>query len=120
MGRTDASGAAGRILARGAILGGLLLAQACVMPAKFTAQTLPVPNDPQVRIVQLPAETYAVVRYTGSRAPDAVARQASRLRQAAPAAGWRLVGEPVSWFYDPPWTVPFVRRNEVAIAVTRD
>jgi len=90
------------------------------MPAKFTAQTLPVPNDPMVRIVQLPAETYAVVRYTGSRNPQAVARQTLRLRQSAPASGWRLTGEPVSWFYDPPWTVPFVRRNEVAIAVTQD
>ncbi|PRC49286.1 heme-binding protein, partial [Mycobacterium sp. ITM-2017-0098] len=25
---------------------------------------------------------------------------------------------PVAWFYDPPWTLPFRRRNEVAVAVT--
>ena len=27
-------------------------------------------------------------------------------------------GEPVAWFYDPPWTLPFRRRNEVAVTVT--
>jgi hypothetical protein len=27
-------------------------------------------------------------------------------------------GKPVAWFYDPPWTLPFRRRNEVAVTVT--
>jgi hypothetical protein len=26
-------------------------------------------------------------------------------------------GEPFAWFYDPPWTIPFRRRNEVAVSV---
>jgi hypothetical protein len=26
-------------------------------------------------------------------------------------------GEPVTWFYDPPWTLPFRRRNEVAVSL---
>ena len=28
-------------------------------------------------------------------------------------------GDPVVWFYDPPWTLPPLRRNEVAVRVTR-
>ena len=33
------------------------------------------------------------------------------------ASAWRASGEPQGWFYDPPWTIPFRRRNEVAVSV---
>jgi hypothetical protein len=34
-----------------------------------------------------------------------------------PATRWEAAGEPVAWFYDPPWTIPALRRNEVAVPV---
>jgi hypothetical protein len=42
------------------------------MPAKYSRDTLPAPNDPGVAIVELPEETMAVLRYSGARDPDAV------------------------------------------------
>ncbi|HEY2195594.1 MAG TPA: hypothetical protein VGH76_25280 [Actinomycetospora sp.] len=33
--------------------------------------------------------------------------------------GVDVVGEPVAWFYDPPWTLPFRRRNEIAVPVAQ-
>jgi hypothetical protein len=89
-----------------------------VMPSRYrTVEDLPAPNDPAVRIVSEPARRYAVRRFTGSRAPTAVATQADALLRDAAAAGWTIRGQPVAWFYDPPWTIPFVRRNEVAAPV---
>lgn len=87
------------------------------MPASFTMQTLPVPDDDRVRLVEVPPETYAVLRFSGSIAPAAVDERKQSLLRIVSASRWTAAGEPVAWFYDPPWTVPFLRRNEVAVAV---
>jgi hypothetical protein len=77
----------------------------------------PVPNDPRVRIVEVAGETVAVFRFTGSIDPGSVAAARARLLAALPRTGWVAAGEPVTWFYDPPWTIPALRRNEIAIPV---
>jgi hypothetical protein len=43
------------------------------MPADHSMETLPAPNDPAVKLVTVPAETVAVLRFTGDRGPEAVA-----------------------------------------------
>jgi hypothetical protein len=89
------------------------------MPAQYTLDTLPQPNNPAVHIVTVPAQTMAVYRYTGSidaAATTAARRELSRLLEGS---GWTATGQPVSWFYDPPWTLPFLRRNEAAVPVAR-
>jgi len=90
-----------------------------IMPAKYTRASLPIPNDPDVKIVDVPAQDYAVLRYTGSTGAPGVARKTADLRAALAGKTWETTGEPLSWFYDPPWTAPFLRRNEVAIPVVR-
>lgn len=88
------------------------------MPADYTLQTLPVPNDPQVRLATVPPETMAVLRFSGSPTPQAVAAKTSDLVAALEGTAWRPTGAPVAWFYDPPWTLPPLRRNEVAVPVS--
>lgn len=89
------------------------------MPSEYNDQTLPAPADPAVRIVAVPAETMAVLRFTGSRSSEAMARGRAELLRALRAGPWVVAGEPVDWFYDPPWTLPMLRRNEVAVPVRR-
>lgn len=88
------------------------------MPAERTMDMLPTPNDAAVNLVEVPAETVAVLRFTGDRGPDAVASQTADLFSALQKTEWSPAGTPVAWFYDPPWTIPFRRRNEVAVPVT--
>ncbi len=88
------------------------------MPAQYTMATLPEPLDTAVTLVSVPAETMAVTRFSGSRSASAMADGRARLRQALAGGAWTVAGEPVDWFYDPPWTLPFLRRNEVAVTVT--
>lgn len=90
-----------------------------IMPAKYTRQTLPTPSDPDVRLVDLPAQDYAVLRFSGSRSGAAVSKRTEELERALAGKSWSVAGEPVAWFYDPPWTPPFLRRNEVATPVAR-
>ena len=87
------------------------------MPRDYTAATLPKPTDPDIRVVELPATTLAAVRFAGVPTPDAVVAAETRLRHALDDTPWTVVGEPETFFYDPPWTLPFLRRNEVALPV---
>ena len=89
------------------------------MPAQYTVATLPHPDDPAITIVTVPAETYGVYRYTGSTAPAATAFADREVLQRLQGSGWSPEGQPVTWFYDPPWTLPFLRRNEAAVRVTK-
>jgi hypothetical protein len=89
------------------------------MPAEYTRDTLPVPDDTGIVIVEVPAETVAVIVFTGSIAVEAVHTQARLLRRILGTTAWRMVGAPVAQFYDPPWTLPLLRRNEVAVRVER-
>jgi len=88
------------------------------MPAGFTLESLPVPNDDRVRLVPVPAESVAVLRFSGTASSAAVAARTAELRQELQAYGFETAGPPATWLYDPPWTIPFRRRNEIAIAIT--
>ncbi len=87
------------------------------MPSKWTMETLPTPNDDRVRLVSVSPETMAVLQFSGDRSPKAVAARAAELRKMLQDNGIMPTGEVTAWFYDPPWTLPFRRRNEVAIPV---
>jgi hypothetical protein len=87
------------------------------MPAGYTRATLPEPEDPRVRILEVPAETVAVLGFTGSTAAAAVAARQERLGAVLAGSPWKATGPAVALFYDPPWTLPFRRRNEVAVPV---
>ena len=87
------------------------------MPAKYTLETLPTPNDKAVEIVTVPQETIAVLQYSGGIGADAVHEAEQRLMRTVAAAGLRAAGEPFTWFYDPPWTLPPLRRNEAAVVI---
>ncbi len=87
------------------------------MPAAKTMESLPQPNDPAVRLVNVAPETVAVRRYSGSISSRAVASQTAQLMRTLRENGFEPIGTPAAWFYDPPWTLPALRRNEIAVAV---
>ena len=87
------------------------------MPSKWTMDTLPEPDDDKVELVPVPGETVAVLRFSGDRGPQAVTDHVDQLRNILGDNAIEPIGEPVAWFYDPPWTLPFRRRNEIAIPI---
>lgn len=88
------------------------------MPASYTRETLPLPNDDRVGIVDVPAETVAVLRYSGIPSASAAAENRAALMTALGATRWQPASAPFDWFYDPPWTLPPLRRNEAVVSVT--
>jgi len=85
------------------------------LPAKFSRDRAPEPTDPRVKIVAAPAETVAILRFSGSGKD--FASQQNELLGILQASVWRPSGAPYTLFYDVPFTPPFLRRNEAAVAV---
>lgn len=90
-----------------------------VMPAGYTLDTLPVPDDPAVALKAVPAERVAVVRFAGRATAADLERRLAALRAFMREQKLTPLGAPIYAFYNPPWTLPFLRRNEIMIAVAR-
>jgi SOUL heme-binding protein len=89
------------------------------LPAVLMVETAPAPLDPMIHIIAVPPASMAVRRFSGIPRPATVAIERDRLMSGLRASSWIAMGDPVTWFYHPPWTLPWLRRNEVAIEVQR-
>lgn len=88
------------------------------LPSSITSGNAPEPNDQRVRLVEVPEETIAALRFTGTWGKDTIALRQRELLTALAGSRWQPSGEPFTQFYDPPFTLPFLRRNEVAVKVS--
>jgi SOUL heme-binding protein len=87
------------------------------LPARYDTATAPRPTDDRVRIVSVPAQELAVLRFTGAVDATILADRSDRLQAAPTRSSWRAVGDLALLRYDAPFTIPFLRRNEIAVAV---
>lgn len=86
------------------------------MPSQYTMQTLPKPNNPNITITEVPAQTYGVIKFSGLAGSKKVATKTEELQSWMQTQNLTITGEPELARYNPPWTLPFLRRNEVMIA----
>jgi hypothetical protein len=87
------------------------------LPAKYAQDSAPRPLDGRVRLVTVPGETIATLRFSGSGS-DFPERQ-SELIAILTGSQWQPTGAPYALSYDAPFTLPFLRRNEAAVAVVK-
>jgi hypothetical protein len=90
-----------------------------VMPPGQSRDDIPDPLDNRVRITTLPAREVAVIRFKGYARQDEVESTEERLMDGLKKASVETVGGPFLMRYNPPWTPGFLRRNEVAVEITR-
>jgi hypothetical protein len=88
------------------------------LPGSYTKATAPEPTDARVQIVEVPAASVAILRFSGLREEERVDKRKAQLMKALDGSDWNVTCTPTALFYDPPWTIFFLRRNEVAVAVT--
>ncbi len=87
-----------------------------VMPSQYTLSTLPTPNNPAVTLRELPASRVAVLRFSGFAGEEKTAKKTAELLAWLNSKNITPIGEPELARYNPPWTLPFLRRNEVMVA----
>jgi len=90
---------------------------AFVLPSQYTLANAPQPTNPEVRLNEVPARKVAVVRYSGSWSEKAYAENLELLQQWMRQNRLQADSLPRVAGYDPPWTLPFLRRNEVMIDI---
>jgi hypothetical protein len=85
------------------------------LPEAVVAKGAPQPTDPLVHIVTLPPQTFAVLRFSGTITDASRAEHEAALIAAVTGAGKHAEGRPSVLSYDPPFAIPFLRRNEVVV-----
>ena len=93
---------------------------AFMMPSEYALDDLPAPNDERVAFRQEPAYTAAVIRFSGWADAEKADEHWQKLRGFLIKEGIEIVGEPTLNQYNPPWTLPFLRRNEIIVPVNRE
>ena len=89
------------------------------MPKGYSLKNLPKPDGNDVKISKLPARTVAALRFSGFWTEGSRIRNESMLMDTVRKSGFAAVGAPFLMRYDPPWQLPFLRRNEVAVLVKK-
>ena len=84
-----------------------------VMPSQYTLATLPKPLNPQVQLREIPAKTFATLTYSGINMESTVQEKTDQLLNWLKTQKIETIGKPQLARYNPPWTLPFLRRNEI-------
>lgn len=97
--------------------GGANRTMAFVMPAGMKADAVPRPADGSLVVRELPAGRFAVMRFSGWRSDRREGEVLDELRKWMAGQGLASTASPVYGYFDPPWTPPFMRRNEVMLRI---
>jgi DNA gyrase inhibitor GyrI len=96
--------------------GGIWL-MAFVLPTGYSVASAPIPLDPTVLIKEIPSKKIAVIQYSGSLSEQGIEEKSEELKNWLSKQGYKAISTPRSAAYDPPWTLAFLRRNEIHIDV---
>jgi DNA gyrase inhibitor GyrI len=88
---------------------------AFVLPVKTPADQIPQPKNSQVAVGSIPAGKFAVMRFGGRRNASNETNAVAALTAWLQRENLTATGDPIFGYFDPPWTPPFMRRNEVML-----
>ena len=88
-----------------------------VMPKEFTIETLPAPNNQDIKITALPKEKFAVIVFSGLVRESSYDKKANLLNEFIEKKKLTPLSAIQIARYNPPWTLPFFRRNELLIKI---
>ncbi|MGD8797232.1 MAG: heme-binding protein [Desulfobacterales bacterium] len=90
-----------------------------LMPAEYTLETLPEPNDTRVRLTEESGRLMVAVKYSGTWSEEGYEENRALLEEYIQKRGLTKTGGPIWARYDPPFMPWFLRRNEVLIPIER-
>jgi hypothetical protein len=91
-----------------------------MMPSKYKMEDLPVPKDKRVTLETVPSRYVIALRYTWLGSKSRNERKADELQEwLAGLKEYEPISAPMYAGYDPPWTLPFLRRNEMMLELNK-
>ena len=88
-----------------------------VMPSEYTLSTIPKPNREEIKLTLIASKEFIVIRFSGTNSDEQIIKYQTKLLGYIRKNKIKIVGEPKYAFYNPPWTLPFMRRNEIMFEV---
>ena len=89
------------------------------MPSEYSIETLPRPTSKSIQIELIPAKTQAAITFSGMNSSDNLEKHELALKNHIDKTDWVITGSAHYAFYNPPWTLPFLRRNEILFDIRR-
>ncbi len=90
-----------------------------VMPASYTLESLPKPNNPLVKLIAVDERRFVVIRFSGLAGEKSLKTHTASLEGFIAEKGLHALSSPCYAFYNPPWTLPFLRHNEVMMEIEK-
>ncbi|MFT5420559.1 MAG: effector-binding domain-containing protein [Candidatus Endobugula sp.] len=88
-----------------------------VMPSEYSMETLPRPNNQVVSLKKVPSKRYVVIRFSGMSSNSNITQHEKELAQYLFKQQIPVVAPPTYAFYNPPMTLPLLRRNEIMLEI---
>ena len=90
-----------------------------VMPSKYSIESLPEPNNDRVQLKKILSKKFIVIKFSGTNSNKNLAEHEKQLMSYLEDKKFKIIGSPKYAFYSPPWTFPFMRRNEVMLEINK-
>ena len=90
---------------------------AFVLPSFYTKETVPIPNNADVKIQVQKAKTFAVLRFSGKTTENRVQHYIQKLYDILKDNNIAIKDSPILMRYNSPFAPGFIRRNEVAVEI---
>ena len=88
-----------------------------VMPSHYTLDNIPKPKNIAVSLKEIPSKTFVVLKYSGFNSVAKVQAKSQEAKEWALQKNFKIISTPQLSRYDPPWTLPMFRRNEIMVEV---
>jgi hypothetical protein len=88
-----------------------------VMPSQYTLANIPKPKNNAVTLREVPSKYFVVHKYSGFNTVSRVQTKTDETVEWAIKRSYKMIGTPQLSRYDPPWTLPMFRRNEIMIEI---
>lgn len=92
---------------------------AFIMPKKYQEKPLPLPNDREVKITRVPQKKMATYRFSGTVSQEKIVKIEKKLSHWLEKKGYHQLSKAWLARYNPPFSLPFLRRNEILIEVEK-
>ena len=82
-------------------------------------ESLPQPNNDRVRLTKILSKKFAVIKFSGTNSNENLAEHEKQLMSYIEAKQFKIIGSHKYAVYSPPWSLPFMRRNEVMLEINK-
>ena len=86
-----------------------------VMPASYSIETLPRPNNNLVKLKNIESKRFVVIKFSGMAGNESIESHTLELKHFVDENRLTAKSLPIYAFYNPPWTLGFLRRNEIML-----